>query len=49
MDTDSICFVDEDGYKCYDVFFGDHKDISEKYYSQLRKVKRYSDIKDIHF
>lgn len=49
MDTDSICFVDEDGYKCYDVFFGDHKDISEKYYSQLRKIKRYSDIKDIHF
>ena len=49
MDTDSICFVDEEGYKCYDVFFGDHKDISEKYYSQLRKVKRYSDIKDIHF
>ena len=49
MDTDLMCFVDEEGYKCYDVFMGNNKDISEKYYSQLRKIKRYSDIKDIHF
>ena len=49
MDTDLMCIVDEEGYNCYDVFMGNNKDISEKYYSQLRKIKRYSDIKDIHF
>ena len=37
MDLDSICFIDEDGYKCYDIFYGDHKDIRDKYYSHQRK------------
>ena len=49
MDTDLICFVDEDGYKCYDVFLGNNKDIRKRYSCHLKNVKRYSDMKDIHF
>ena len=49
MDTDLICFVDEDGYKCYDVFLGNNRDMRKRYSSHLKNVKRYSDMKDIHF
>ena len=37
MDVNSICFIDEDGYECYDIFYGDHEDIQEKYRSHRRK------------
>lgn len=46
MDLDLITFIDENGYESYDVF-DDNKDISEKYYSQSRKIKRFTDLKDI--
>lgn len=49
MDTDLICFVDEDGYKCYDVFLGNNRDIRKRYSTHLKNVKRFSEIKDIHF
>ena len=39
MDTDLICFIVEEGYECYDVFEGDHEDISEKYYSKSKNIK----------
>ena len=45
MDIGSIGFVDENGDEGYDVFFGDHKDIVEKYYVQFQKVKRFKDLK----
>ena len=25
MDTDAICFVDEESYECYDVFLGNNR------------------------
>jgi len=49
MDTDLICFIDEEGYECYDVFEGDHEDISEKYYSKSKNIKKGTGPKDIHF
>ena len=45
MDIDSIGFVDENGDVGYDVFFGDHKDIVEKYNAPLQNVKKYKDLK----
>lgn len=45
MDIDSIGFVDENGDIGYDVFFGDHIDIVEKYNAQLQNVKRFKDLK----
>lgn len=44
-DEDTICFVDENGFECYDVYFGDHKDVSEKYANHFKKVKRFKDVK----
>lgn len=44
-DEDTICFVDENGFECYDVYFGDHKDVSEKYGNHFKKVKKFKDIK----
>ena len=41
MDLNSIYIFDENGYESYDIFFGDHKDIQEKYRNQRRKVKPY--------
>ena len=31
MDTDAICFVDEETNECYDVYLGNNREISEKY------------------
>lgn len=45
MDIDSIGFVDENGDEGYDVFFGDHKDIVEKYNAQSQKVKKFKELK----
>ena len=36
MDMDSICFITEEGYECYDIFCGGHEEIVEKYYSHQR-------------
>ena len=48
MDTDTICFVGEDSYECYDVFLGHNKEISEKYYSHAKKVKKFKDIECLY-
>ena len=48
MDTDTICFVDEDSYECYDVFLGNNREISEKYYSHSKKVKKFKDIECLY-
>ena len=48
MDTDAICFVDEDSYECYDVFLGNNREISEKYYSHSKKVKKFKDIECLY-
>ena len=45
MDIDSIGFVDENGDEGYDVSFGDHKDIVEKYNTQSQKVKKFKELK----
>jgi len=45
MDIDSIGFVDENGDEGYDVYFGDHKDIVEKYNTQSQKVKKFKELK----
>ena len=47
MDTDTICFVGEDSYDCYDVFMGDHDEIMEKYFNHVKKLKRNPEMKDI--
>lgn len=47
MDTDTICFVGEDSYDCYDVFMGAHKEISKKYYKNRKKLKFDRELKDI--
>ena len=48
MDTDTIYFVGEDSYECYDVFLGDNREISEKYYSHAKKVKKFKDIECLY-
>ena len=47
MDTDTICFVGEDSYDCYDVFMGDHDGIMDKYFNHAKKLKRNPEMKDI--
>lgn len=47
MDLNSICFIDEDGHECYDIFYGDHKDIQEKYRSRSRNVGRLKGLNGI--
>ena len=44
-DDDTICFVDETGFECYDVYFGDHKEVSERYYNHFKTVKKFKEIK----
>lgn len=40
MDLNSICFIDEDGWQCHDVYYlGENRDIWEKYHSYRRNVK----------
>ena len=40
MDLDSICFIDEDGWQCHDVYYlNENKDIREKYHTYQRNVK----------
>lgn len=45
MDIDSIGFVDENGDEGYDVYFGDHKDIVEKYKAQSQNVRKFKELK----
>ena len=47
MDTDTICFVGEDSYDCYDVFMGEHIEIIEKYFKHRKKLKFNRELKDI--
>ena len=45
MDIDSIGFVDENGDEGYDVYFGDHRDIVDKYNRHLQNVEKFRDLK----
>lgn len=49
MDLDLIVFIDEEEYKEYDVWAGDHPDISKRYRAHARYVKpfKYDDLKFI--
>ena len=47
MDLDMICFVDEEGYECYDVFMGDHEDMRRKFRKRQRNVRRHNGLKGI--
>jgi len=47
MDLDSICFIDEKGWKCYDVYDGDHDDIWKKYRNKARRVRESREMKGI--
>ena len=41
MDLNSICFIDEDGWQCHDVYYlGENRDIWEKYHAHRSNVKR---------
>jgi hypothetical protein len=42
MDLDMIAIIDENGYEDYDVWGGDHPDITRKYRSHAGKVKRFN-------
>ena len=40
MDLDSVCFIDEDGWKCHDVYYPrENEEIWEKYRSLRRNVR----------
>ena len=40
MDTNSVCFIDENGWQCHDVYYpGQNRDIWEKYRAHRRNVK----------
>ena len=47
MDTDTICFVGEDSYDCYDVFMGEHGEIRRKYCKHRKKLEFDRELKDI--
>ena len=48
MDLDVIAFIDENGYKEYDVWEADHSEIFERYSAHERKVKKF-DYDDLQF
>lgn len=50
MDLDVVAFIDEDGYEDYDVWAGDHPEMSKRYGSHARNVKGfdYDDLKFIN-
>ena len=47
MGMETIGFVDENGSEAYDVYFGEHKEMSEKYYSHAKDVRDFEDLRDI--
>ncbi len=47
MDLDSICFIDENGHKCYDIFCGDNMEIYEKYRRKSENVRGYDELKGL--
>ncbi len=42
MDMDMIAFIDEDGFKEYDVWDGDHPEVIGRYRARANKVKRFN-------
>ena len=48
MDLDVIAFIDENGFKDYDVWDGDHPEIVERYRSHARNVEKF-DYDDLQF
>ena len=42
MDLDTIAFIDENSYEDYDVWAGDNPEISKKYGSHVRFVKKFN-------
>lgn len=48
MDLNSICFVDEEGFRCHDVFMPESNEgIREKYKRHARNVKRSWNMKGL--
>lgn len=49
MDLSLLIFIDENGYEEYDVWMGDHQEISERFKIHAKNVKRfnYDDLKFI--
>ncbi len=43
MDLDIIAFIDEDGFKEYDLWDGGHPEVIERYRAHASKVKRFND------
>ncbi len=48
MDLDIIAFIDENGFKDYDVWDGDHPEIIERYRIHKRSVEKF-DYDDLQF
>ena len=44
-----IAFISEDGFEDYDVWAGEHPEMSEKYRIHARKVKGFDYEKDLKF
>ena len=42
MDLDVIAFIDENGYEDYDVWDGDHPEMSERYSVHAGEVKKFN-------
>lgn len=42
MDLDMIAFIDENGYEDYDVWGGDHPEMSERYRVHAHGVKKFN-------
>ena len=47
MDLDSVCFVDEDGWVCHDVFMGENEEIHERYRRMRRGVRMHDQLKGL--
>lgn len=47
MDLDTIAFIYEDHYDEYDVWAGDHREMSRKFISRSNNVKGFGDLKFI--
>lgn len=45
MDLYEIVFIDENGYESYDLWDGGHREVSERYHSHLRNVRRFDEMK----
>lgn len=49
MDLDIVAFIDENGFKDYDVWGSENPDVYRKYRFQLKNVKRFNHKNDLKF